>query len=108
MGLPEPLGLFPAPETGKLIFFEPLGPLLRGGGGAALKGMFYTVEYGVGVYLDASEEHKRLCPIAEVQTATGNGRNFAQSPQGPLGPKGPRGTPWGPHGAHGVREPWRA
>ena len=40
MGLPEPLGLFPAPKTGKHFFLPPwgpLGPLL----GAALKGMLH-------------------------------------------------------------------
>ncbi len=40
-GLPEPLGLFPAPKTGKQIIVGPplgaLGPLL----GAALKGMLH-------------------------------------------------------------------
>ena len=40
-GLPEPLGLFPAPKTGKTFFgghpWGALGPLL----GAALKGMLH-------------------------------------------------------------------
>ena len=36
-GLPEPLGLFTAPKTGKRIFFAPLTPLL----GAALPGILH-------------------------------------------------------------------